>query len=176
MASWRAVWSILEGPGVDFGGSGLNFFKIFACFWPNLPRTCRGLAQLVDAYLRSLRFCGLAPLGRDLLRGGGAAVVPPRGFQSAAHRRCAGRAEPQPHRLQPKLQILPQMAKLLMASSSSCSEGSYTPLFFSPQEPGDHRRPCAKKRKNGTLWLFFSIFCLSELQSKFCIEKTSKKV
>ena len=63
-----------------------------------------------------------------------------------------------------------------MARSSSCSEGSYTPLFFSPQEPGDHRRPCAKKRKNGTLSLFFSIFCPSKLQSKFCIEKTSKKV
>ena len=55
-------------------------------------------------------------------------------------------------------------------------QGSYTPLFFSPQEPGDHRRPCAKKRKNGTLSLFFSIFCPSKLQSKFCIEKTSKKV
>ena len=70
---------------------------------------------------------------------------------------------------------LSQMAKLLMASSSSLS-GSWTPLFFSPQEPGDHRRPCAKKRKSVALWLFFSIFCPSKLQSKFCIEKTSKKV
>ena len=78
--------------------------------------------------------------------------------------------------LSTKAPDLSQMAKLLMASSSSCSENSYTPLFFSPQEPGDHRRPCAKKRKNGTLWLFFSIFCPSKLRSKFCIEKTSKKV
>ena len=98
------------------------------------------------------------------------------GVQSAAHRRCAGRAKSQPHRSQPKLQIYQQMAKLLMASSSSCSEGSYTPLFFSPQEPGDHRRPCAKKRKNGAMCVFFSIFCPSKLQSKFCIEKTSKKM
>ena len=100
----------------------------------------------------------------------------PGGVQSAAHRRCAGRAELPLHRSQPKLQIYQQMAKFLMACSSSCFEGSYTPLFFSPQEPGDHRRPCAKKRKNGTLWLFFSIFCFSKLQSKFCTEKTSKKV
>ena len=105
-----------------------------------------------------------------------AAVSPLGGLQSAAHRRCAGRARPQSHRLQPKLQIYQQMAKFLMACSSSCFEGSYTPLFFSPQEPGDHRRPCAKKRKNGTLWLFFSIFCPSKLQSKFCTEKTSKKM
>ena len=114
--------------------------------------------------------------GRGAHGVGWPAVSPPGGFQSAAHRRCAGRARPQSHRLQPKLQIYQQMAKFLMACSSSCFEGSYTPLFFSPQEPGDHRRPCAKKRKNGTLWLFFSIFCFSKLQSKFCTEKTSKKV
>ncbi len=83
----EAPGSILEAPGLDFGGSGVDFFEIFACFWPCFPRTCRkfaknlrGLAQLVDAYLRSLSFCGLAPLGRDLPRGGGAAVVPPGGF------------------------------------------------------------------------------------------------
>ena len=109
-------------------------------------------------------------------RVGGRRCSPPGGFQSAAHRRCAGRAESKPHRLQLKLQIYQQTAKLLTACSNSCLEGSYTPLFFSPQEPGDHRRPCAKKRKNGTWWLFFSIFCPSKLQSKFCIEKTSKKV
>ena len=50
MASWRAPGSILEAPGLDFGGSGLNFFKIFACFWPSVPRTCRELAEV----LRSL--------------------------------------------------------------------------------------------------------------------------
>ena len=53
--------------------------------------------------------------------------------------------------LSTKAPDLSQMAKLLMASSSSCSESSYTPLFFSPQEPGDHRRPCTKKRKSVAL-------------------------
>ena len=136
----------------------------------------RDLAEPRDVCLECLCFRVLAAMGEVLTEWGGRRCPPPGGFQSAAHRRCAGRAEPKPHRLQLKLQIYQQTAKLLTACSSSCFEGSYTPLFFSPQEPGDHRRPCAKKRKNGTLWLFFSIFCPSKLQSKFCIEKTSKKV
>ena len=94
---------VLEGSRLDFGGPGVRFWRLRAQFFhnfrmflaecaENLPRTCRGLAQLVDAYLRSLRFCGLAPLGRDLLRGGGAAVVPPRGFQlNPPHPPKAGR-------------------------------------------------------------------------------------
>ena len=69
---------------------------------------------------------------------------------------------------------LSQRAKLQMASSSFLS-GSWTPLCFSPQEPGDHRRPCAKKRKSVTFWLCFPIFGSSKLQSKFCIEKTTEK-
>ena len=153
-----------------------------------LPPTCpaslgrskaksdRDVAKSQDVCLECLCFRVLAAMGEVLTEWGGRRCPPPGGFQSAAHRRCAGRARPQSHRLQPKLQIYQQMAKFLMACSSSCFEGSYTPLFFSPQEPGDHRRPCAKKRKNGTLWLFFSIFCFSKLQSKFCTEKTSKKV
>ena len=48
---WRAPASILEAPGLDLGGLRLNFFKIFACFWPCVPRTCRDLAQLVDRNL-----------------------------------------------------------------------------------------------------------------------------
>ena len=101
---------------------------------------------------------------------------PPGGVQSAAHRRCGNGVLNHNHIfLSAKAQDLSQMAKLQMASSSSLS-GSWTPLFFSPQEPGDHRRPCAKKRKSVALWLFLSIFCPSKLQSKFCIEKTSKKV
>ena len=73
------------------------------------------------------------------------------------------------------VQIISQRANLrgqaLYASLGSCS-----PLFFSPQEPGDHRRPWAKKRKSVVLWLFFSMFCPSKLQSKFCIEKMTKKM
>ena len=62
-----------------------------------------------------------------------------------------------------------------MACSSSCFEGSYTPLFFSPQEPGDHRRPCAKKRKNGTLWLFFRFFAFPSCNLNFASNKHRKK-
>ena len=54
-------------------------------------------------------------------------------------------------------------------------QGSYTPLFFSPQEPGDHRRPCAKKRKNGTLWLFFRFFGLPNCNLNFASKKHRKK-
>ena len=32
MASWRAPGSILEAPGLDFGGSGDDFGEIFARF------------------------------------------------------------------------------------------------------------------------------------------------
>ena len=53
MTSWRAPGSILEAPGLDFGGSGLNFFKIFdvvghVCreLAENLPRTCRATGSL----------------------------------------------------------------------------------------------------------------------------------
>ena len=166
MASWRPPGSILEASGLPFGGSGPDFRRLWTSYLePRTPRTPKNLQK------QKLHHKVARPP-----KGGWAAVIPPGGFQSAAHRRCAGRARPQSHRLQPKLQIYQQMAKFLMACSSSCFEGSYTPLFFSPQEPGDHRRPCAKKRKNGTLWLFFSIFCFSKLQSKFCTEKTSKKV
>ena len=106
---------------------------------------------------------------------GEAAVAPPGGSSIRRPPKVCRACWTTTTSLSAKALDLSQMAKLLMASSSSCSESSYTPLFFSPQEPGDHRRPCAKKRKNGTLWLFFSIFCSSKLQSKFCIEKTSKK-
>ena len=51
IAPWRAPASILEAPGLDLGGLRLYFFKIFACFWPCVPRTCRDLAQLVDRNL-----------------------------------------------------------------------------------------------------------------------------
>ena len=51
IAPWRAPASILEAPGLDLGGLRLNFCKIFTCFWPCVPRTCRDLAQLVDRNL-----------------------------------------------------------------------------------------------------------------------------
>ena len=42
------------------------FCMFLAMCAESLPRTCRGGVQLVDPYLRSQNFCGLALLGRDL--------------------------------------------------------------------------------------------------------------
>ena len=85
----------MEASGLDFGSSGVNFFEIFAYFWPCVPRTCQALAEnlpkhtmpaSIDLLLRP------ADVGLELPRGGGAAVVPPGGFaiKSAASVRMAG--------------------------------------------------------------------------------------
>ena len=129
---WRPRGSILEGPG--------SIFKGFWTFEP-MPeglsgwRTLRHRLVLHHWAVRGREVVEILPSHRTSAsnacasvswqrwarcsRSGWPAVSPPGGLQSAAHRRCAGRAESKPHRLQPKLQILPQMAKLLMASSSS---------------------------------------------------------
>ena len=158
---------VLEGCLVDFGGPGGRFWRLRAQFFhdfrmflaecaENLPRTCRGLAQLVDAYLRSLRFCGLAPLGRDLLRGGGAAVVPPRGFQ-----------------LNP-----PHPAKDGWRVELFCTS-AVPGGFWLCQGPCAFRRSHPKVRmKNdiGPFFQFFSIFWPSKKCFKICFEKITKKV
>ena len=51
IASWSFPDSILEAPGLDFRGSGINFYEIFSCFWPCMPRTCRVLVENL------MRFC-----------------------------------------------------------------------------------------------------------------------
>ena len=90
MASWRAPGSILEAPGLDFGGSWVDFSEIFG--YKNHKR------QKPAKKGHRSQICQTA-------KGGWAAVIPPGGFQSAAHRRCAGRAKSQLHCCQPKLQI-----------------------------------------------------------------------
>ena len=177
---------VLEGSRLDFGGPGARFWRLRAQFFQNfrmflaecaenLPRTCRGLAQLVDAYLRSLRFCGLAPLGRDLLRGGGAAVVPPRGFQSAAHRRCAVRARSPAKSSSAKYQYQSQTANL-KGQAHSARLKSYTPLFFSPQEGWDDRNPVTKFAPSAFSGLLNRFFCSPRVCFKNDFEKTSKKL
>ena len=153
MASWRPPGSILEASGLPFGGSGPDFRRLWTSYLePRTPRTPKNLQK------QKLHHKVARPP-----KGGWAAVTPPGGFNPPPTEGGAGRARPQSHRLQPKLQIYQQMAKFLMACSSSCFEGSYTPLFFSPQEPGDHRRPCAKKRKNGTFYVFLFDFLLFQV-------------
>ena len=51
-----------------------------------------------------------------------------------------------------------------------------SPILSFPQEPGDHRKPDAKKRKSLVFSHFWSIFSPSEPRLKNDIEKTSKKV
>ena len=148
----------MEGPGLIFEGFGRH---IWNHDHQERPKTCKNKNSITR--------------WPDRQRVGGAAVVPPGGFNPPPTEGVQGVlnwnyiAVNQSSRSITNGQAPDGKLKFL-------DQGSYTPLFFSPQEPGDHRRPCAKKRKNGTLWLFFSNFCPSKLQSKFCIEKSSKKV
>ena len=40
MASWKAPGSILEAPGLDFGGSGDDFVEIFNSFYDAFSKYC----------------------------------------------------------------------------------------------------------------------------------------
>ena len=85
MASWRALGSILEAPGLDFGGLR-DAFSIFSYVFEHLcrelaehlPRTCR-----VTQRLPSIAKVAILLKTRDnrprSSKGGGAAVVPPLG-------------------------------------------------------------------------------------------------
>ena len=91
MASWRAPGSILEGPGLDFGGSGAHFLRFWASeMEPRTPRIAENLPNKNSI-----------TNGR-IAKGRWAAVIPPGGFQlnlkahllvqSATPRRGAWRA------------------------------------------------------------------------------------
>ena len=54
--------------------------------------------------------------------------------------------------------------------------GSCSPLFFSPQEAGDHRKPGPKMHLLRLVGPLGSIFCSSRACFKNEIEKTSKKI
>ena len=73
------------------------------------------------------------------------------------------------------VQIISQRANLkgqaLYARPGSCS-----PLFFSPQEAGDHRNPPLNLRVLRLVGSLGLIFCSSDTLFKNDIEKTSKKM
>ena len=76
MTSWRALGSILEAPGLDFRGSGLHFPKFWTSYMePGTPRNAKNPPN------KNSNTNG------QTAKGGWAAVIPPGGFQSAAHRR-----------------------------------------------------------------------------------------
>ena len=115
MASWKVPGSILETPGVDFGGSGDDFFEIFNSFFDAFSKYClqgslqhalhetlESLSHLLfeeaENLLRTCRVAGhlpanfqpayphyVGPRSAKWVGGGGS---PPGGLQSAAHRRC----------------------------------------------------------------------------------------
>ena len=98
----------------------------------------------------------------------GGGVPPPRGFQSAAHRRCATACWTN------MLQLQNLSTKDL---STRSSENFELPLsIISPREPGDHRSPAPNLRFLRLVRLLGSIFCPSETRFKNDFEKTSKKM
>ena len=60
-------------------------------------------------------------------------------------------------------------------SGSRFLSGSWTPIFFFPQEGGEHRRPGAKKRNSVVLCLFFAILALPNCILNFASKKHRKK-
>ena len=71
MASWRPPGSILEAPGLHFGGSGPHFRRLWTSYLePRTPRTPKNLPK------QNLDHKVARPP-----KGGWAAVIPPGGFQ-----------------------------------------------------------------------------------------------
>ena len=89
-----------------------------------------------------------------------AAVCPLGGLQSAAHRRCAKRARPQQQSPVRYVKINQQMANL-KGQAPYAGLGSCSPIFFFPQEPGDHRNPEPKCGPTPLVGPLGSIFCSS---------------
>ena len=130
MASWKPPGSILEASGLPFGGSGPHFRRLWTSYLePRTPRTPKNLQK------QKLHHKVARPP-----KGGWAAVIPPGGFQSAAHRRCAKRARPQQQSPVRYVKINQQMANL-KGQAPYAGLGSCSPIFFFPQEAGDDRSP-----------------------------------
>ena len=73
------------------------------------------------------------------------------------------------------VQIKSQRANL-KGQAHYARPGSCSPLFFSPQEAGDHRSPPLNLRVLRLVGPLGSIFCSSDTLFKNDIEKTSKKM
>ena len=160
MTSWRPPGSILEAPGLDFGGSWVDFSEIFGnkktINVKNLPRK-----DIDHRFARPPKV-------------GGRRWSPPGGFQSAAHRRCAKRARSPAPSLSDTLD--PSQLANLKGQAHYAGLGSWSPLFVSPQEGGDHRNPSLNLRLLRLVGPLGSIFCPSQACFKNDFEKTSKKV
>ena len=148
-------------------------FSRFLARMPRKPKTPRAQKKK-HKYQRPAKKGHRSQICRTA-KGGWAAVLPPGGFQSAAHRRCAKRAghsATSPFRY---VQIISQRANL-KGQAHYARPGSCSPLFFSPQEAGDHRSPPLNLRVLRLVGSLGQIFCSSETLFKNDIEKTSKKM
>ena len=168
----------MEAPGLDLGGSGLDFRR----FWTSqtmpegfswvanaLPPTCpaslgrsraksdRDVAKSQDVCLECLCFRVLAAMGEVLTEWGGRRCPPPGGFQSAGHRRCANSV---PNSF-PTGSVQSQLANLDILSSSSFAQFdlkcSFPYPFLSPGAWGSPE-PNSKKSLSASCWLILVVF------------------
>ena len=191
MASWKALGWILEAPELDFRASKPQFWSLQPRFWSlqarlwslqasnlpllMLPTFSNTTWQMWDSLLPGVHsFCVFAFLN-SLAKVWEAAVSPLGGLQSAGHRRCANSVLD----WFPTGSVQSQLANLTFfraVRSRNSIWSVLSPILSFPQEPGDHRKPDAKKRKSLVFSHFWSIFSPSEPRLKNDIEKTSKKV
>ena len=89
MASWRPLGSILEAPGLDFGGFWDHFFEIWGLWARKMQELISNLKLKLRNSSLELELANHEGLFYHNGQGtnGWAAVAPPGGFQSAAHRR-----------------------------------------------------------------------------------------
>ena len=155
----------MAAPGLDLGGSGLDFRR----FWTSqtmpegfswvanaLPPTCpaslgrsraksdRDVAKSQDVCLECLCFRVLAAMGEVLTEWGGRRCPPPGGFQSAGHRRCANSV---PNSF-PTGSVQSQLANLDILSSSSFAQFDLKCSFPYPfLSPGAWGPPQTRRQK-----------------------------
>ena len=125
----EAPGPIFEAPRLDLDGFWNDFFEI--------------CGQNAKRAKNAQNACQNKTSSTSAPRVGGRRCSPPGGFQSAAHRRCAVRAGSPAKSSSAKCQDQSQMANL-KSQAHSARLGSYTPLFFSPQEGWDDRNPVTK--------------------------------
>ena len=95
--------------------------------------------------------------------------------RSAAHRRCAGRAELELHRCQPKLQIYHKWLSSWWQAQVLALK-ALTPLSFSlPRSLGTTADPAPRSGKMGLCGFFFRFFAVPSCDLNFASKKHRKK-
>ena len=106
---------------------------------------------------------------------GGGGGPPPGGLQSAAHRRCAGRARLKSHRPQPKLQTYHKVPSSRWQAQVLCQ--ALGPLSFSlPGSLGTVADPSPRRGNLMLCGFFFRFFALPSCNLNFASKQKSKTV